>query len=94
MRKNWASENITRNVDLPSGKDSARMNVLSPGMDRAAQFIASLDEGWPIAKVLPRNIMGDATVYSVISARYAGTSIRAARIASHPNRYVEYVPFR
>lgn len=54
VRKNWARENIIRNVDIPSGKDSVRMNVLSPGqealyfetclwMNRAAQFIASPD---------------------------------------------------
>ncbi len=54
VRRNWARENIIRNVDIPSGKDSVRMNVLSPGqealyfetclwMDRAAQFIASPD---------------------------------------------------
>jgi integrase len=52
VRKNWARENILRNVDIPSGKDAVRMNVLSPEqealyfetclwMDKAAQFIPS-----------------------------------------------------
>jgi hypothetical protein len=54
VRKNWARENIIRNVDIPYGKDSVRMNVLSPEqealnfetclwMNRAARFIASPD---------------------------------------------------
>jgi site-specific recombinase XerD len=30
VRKNWARENIIRNVDIPTGKDAVRMNVLSP----------------------------------------------------------------
>ena len=55
VRKNWARENIIRNVDIPSGKDAVRMTVLTPQqeslyfetclwMDKAAQFIASPDQ--------------------------------------------------
>jgi integrase len=54
VRKNWARENIIRHVDIPSGKDAVRMNVLSSEqealyfetcfwMDRAAQFVPSPD---------------------------------------------------
>ena len=55
VRKTWARENIIRSVNVPSGKDAVRMNVLSPEqerlyfanckwMDRAAQFIPSPEQ--------------------------------------------------
>lgn len=55
IKKHWARENLVRKVNIPSDKDSVRINILTPAaehsyfdtclwMDRSARFIASPDQ--------------------------------------------------
>ena len=66
VRKNWARENILRNVDIPSGKDAVRMNVLSPEQEILYSRHAC---GWTRRlSLFPRQIGPDTATSMILCA--------------------------